>query len=112
MSIPEKPDATTKAYRRTGRAVVTVEREGRPPRRLRLSLQRYHALREWTAFCDHPWKHSGACIKSSMTAYLWSPPAMSDVTPIKGGPGNPYLSEALKAIEEPQTPRLATAEHD
>lgn len=68
MSIT--PIATVKAYRRTGRAVVTVIRSTRR-RRYVISLKRYHALREWTAFGDHPWKASGAWMKSSMEVYLW-----------------------------------------
>jgi hypothetical protein len=65
------PVATIKAYRRKGGAVVTVEREGRPPHRHCVTLKRYHALREWAAFGEHPWKTSGAWMRSSMTAYLW-----------------------------------------
>lgn len=69
-AAPE-PFATVRAYRCTGGAVVNVEREGRPTHRYRVSLRRYHALREWTAFGSHPYKASGAWLRSSMTAYLW-----------------------------------------
>ncbi len=51
--------------------MVNVEREGRPTHRYNVSLHRYHALREWTAFGSHPYKPSGAWLRSSMTAYLW-----------------------------------------
>ncbi len=64
--------ATIKAYRRTGGAVVTIERQGRPVRRYRVSLRRYHAIREWAAFGKHPWKSSGAWLNSTLTAYLHS----------------------------------------
>ena len=66
-----QPFATVRAYRRTGGAVVNVEREGRRTHRYHVSLRRYHALREWTAFGSHPYKSSGAWLRSSMTAYLW-----------------------------------------
>ena len=62
--------ATIKAYRRKGGAVVTVQREGRAPHRYRVTLTRYHALREWT-IRQHHWKTSGAYMQSSMTTCLW-----------------------------------------
>ncbi len=65
------PIATINAYRRKGGAVVTVERQGRPPRRYRISLRRYKALQEWAAFGEHPWKTSGAYMRSSMAVSLW-----------------------------------------
>jgi hypothetical protein len=67
------PVATIKAYRRKGGAIVPVERESRV-RRYQVSLQRYHALREWLAFGGHPWKTSGAYLRSSVTASLWGQP--------------------------------------
>lgn len=70
-ALVAQPFATVRSYRRTGGAVVNIEREGRPTRRYRVSLRRYHALREWTAFGSHPYKTSGAWLRSSMTAYLW-----------------------------------------
>jgi hypothetical protein len=54
------PIATIKAYRRTGFAAVTVERQGRPARRYRVSLRRYKALSRWAAFGQRTWKASGA----------------------------------------------------
>ena len=66
----EAPVASIKAYRRTGGAVVSVEREGRAPRRYRVSLRRYGALREWTL--RRPMGASGSWLKSSMTANLWA----------------------------------------
>jgi hypothetical protein len=64
------PVATIKAYRRTGSAVVTIQRNGRPPHRYRVSLRRYHALREWALRC-HRWRTSGAWMRNSMTVSLW-----------------------------------------
>ena len=54
--------------------MVTIEREGRPKHRFRISLGRYRALREWT------WRRpslrtSGAWLRSSMTVYLWRVPS-------------------------------------
>jgi len=69
---PTIPVATIRAYRRTGGAVVTVQRKGRPPHRYHVSLRRYHALRQWTAFGSHPWRSSGAWLHSSLTAHLWA----------------------------------------
>lgn len=65
------PVATIRAYRKTGGAVITVERQGRPPHRYRVSLRRYHALREWT-IRQHEWKTSGAYMRSSMAVSLWT----------------------------------------
>ena len=42
------PLASIRAYRRTGCAIVTIERAGRAPHRHRISLRRYASLREWT----------------------------------------------------------------
>lgn len=61
--------ATVKAYRKAGRAVVTVIR-GEHKRRYVVSLKRYHALREWT-LCQRQWKSSGSWLRGSLTAYLW-----------------------------------------
>ena len=66
------PVATIRAYRKTGGAVVSVERPGAPKLRYQVSLKRYHALRQWTAFGSHPWRSSGAWLRSSMTARLWA----------------------------------------
>ncbi len=67
------PAATIKAYRRSGGAVVTTERPGRPKHRHCVSLKRYSAFREWTMFGSHPWRWSGGVGSSSMTASLWEP---------------------------------------
>ena len=75
MSSAAAPLATIRAYRRTGGAIITIERQGRPPHRYGVTLRRYHALREWTASGSDPWKTSGAWLKSSMTASLWEPKA-------------------------------------
>ena len=70
-SLATIPVAILKAYRRKGGAVVTVERAGRSTHRYRVSLRRYHALCEWLASGEHPWKTSGAWLRSSVTVSLW-----------------------------------------
>ncbi len=66
------PLALIKAYRRTGGAVVTIERAGRAPHRHRISLRRYAALREWTITrAARRWRTSGALLRSSITVCLW-----------------------------------------
>lgn len=65
------PVATIRAYRRKGGAVVTIERPDRSARRYRITLRRYHALREWLISGGHPWKTSGAWLRSSVTVSLW-----------------------------------------
>ena len=64
--------ATIRAYRKAGGAVVTVERPDRPPHRCSVTLKRYRPLREWVAFGTYPWKSSGAWLKSSLNACLWT----------------------------------------
>lgn len=66
------PIATIRAYRRTGGAIVTVDCPGRPLHRYKVSLRRYHALREWAGSDRHPWHGSGAWLRNSMTACLWA----------------------------------------
>ena len=66
------PLATIRAYRRTGGAVVAVERAGRAPHRHRVSLRRYAALREWTITrAARRWRTSGAWLRSSIVVSLW-----------------------------------------
>jgi hypothetical protein len=67
------PAATIKSYRRTGGAVVTVERQGRSPHRYQVSLRRYHSLREWAVvrWAGTPGT-SGAWLRSSFTVSLWT----------------------------------------
>lgn len=67
---PRKPLATVKAYQRT--AIVTVKRQDRPLHRYRVSLKRYHILREWAALGGHRWRTSGAWMRSSFVASLWA----------------------------------------
>lgn len=67
----EQPCITIKAYRVKGGAVVNVVRGSCEPRRYRVSLKRYAALREWTAFGRHHWRASGAWLRTSMTVYFW-----------------------------------------
>jgi hypothetical protein len=76
------PAATIKAYRRKGGAVVTVTRPGRPVHRYRVTLRRYHALRQWIAFGKHPWKSSGAWLHSSLNACLWANSTVSAYTEV------------------------------
>jgi hypothetical protein len=56
--------ATVKGYRRTGGAVVTVERNGRS-RRYRISLKRWHALRD-KLNVGLPWMCYGAWLRGSL----------------------------------------------
>ena len=66
------PLASIKAYRKTGCAIVTVERAGRTPHRHRISLCRYAALREWTITrAARLWRTSGCSDRSSFTVSLW-----------------------------------------
>lgn len=66
------PLASIRASRRTGHAIVTVERAGRAPHRHRVSLRRYAALREWTLTgAARHWKTSGAWLRSSIAVSLW-----------------------------------------
>lgn len=63
MSVPL---INIKAYRCTGGAVVTVSRPGEQKRRFRVSLRRYHALRDWVITHGA----GGAFLRSSMDAYI------------------------------------------
>ena len=68
------PLASIRAYRRTGCAVVIVERGGRAPHRHHVSLRRYARLREWTLTrAARRWKTSGAWLRSSIAVSLWVP---------------------------------------
>lgn len=66
------PVAIVKAYKRKGRAIVTVKRQNRTPRRYCVSLRRYRALREWTP-SNAMEQTSGAWLRSSMTVFLRKP---------------------------------------
>ncbi len=66
------PLAAIRAYRKTGCAVVTIERAGRAPHRHRLSLRRYAALREWTITrAPRRWCTSGWWGHRSIAVSLW-----------------------------------------
>jgi hypothetical protein len=66
------PLATIRAYRRTGCAIVTVERAGRSHHRHRVSLRRYALLREWTITrAARRWRTSGWWGRSSIAVSLW-----------------------------------------
>ncbi len=65
--------ASIRAYRKTGGAIVTIERRGRTSRRHRISLRRYAALREWTVTrAPRHWCTSGWWGRSSISVSLWS----------------------------------------
>ena len=66
------PLASIRAYRKTGCAVVTIERAGRAPHRHRVSLRRYALLRKWTITrAAHRRRTSGAWLRGSLTVSLW-----------------------------------------
>ena len=66
------PFATIRAYRRTGCAIVTVERAGRAPHRHRISVRRYARLREWAITrATRRWRTSGWWGRSSIAVSLW-----------------------------------------
>ena len=69
------PFAVIRAYRRTGCAVVTVERAGRTPHRHRVSLRRYGALRVWTITpitrAPRRWRTTGSWARRSIAVSLW-----------------------------------------
>ena len=67
------PVATLAGYRSAGHAIVTVQRQGRPLRRYRVSLKRYRCIGEWLQFGEHHWLTSGAWLRNSMTVTLWEP---------------------------------------
>lgn len=92
MSAPDitdpEPVASIRASRRTGHAVVTVTRGGRTCRYV-VSLRRYRALREWTVAGAHPWRSSGAWLRSGLRVYLWTRPG--DGTSRESGAGGHVL---------------------
>ena len=66
------PLASIRACRRTGCALVTIERTGHAPHRHRISLRRYAALREWTHHrAPRLWRTSGFWDRSSLVLSLW-----------------------------------------
>lgn len=68
------PLASIRAYRRTGHAIVTVERQGRAPHRHRVSLRRYSLPRQWTITgALRHWNISGRWWRSSIAVSLWVP---------------------------------------
>ena len=69
----QNPMAVIRAYRKTGCAIVIVERALRTPHRHRVSLRRYAALREWTITrAARRWRTSGCSDRSSFVLSLWS----------------------------------------
>ena len=67
------PFASIKAYRKTGGAIVIVERALRTPHRHRVSLRRHASLREWTITrAARRWRTSGYSDRSSFVLTLWS----------------------------------------
>ena len=68
-----RPLALIRAYRRTGCAIVTVERAHHTPHRHRVSLRRYTLLRAWTITrAPRRWRTSGSSDRSSFALSLWS----------------------------------------
>ena len=66
--------ASIRAYRKTGGARVTIERQGRTAHRHHISLRRYAALREWTITrAPRHWRTSGWWGHSSLAVSLWGP---------------------------------------
>ena len=66
------PLAAIRAYRKTGCAIVTVERAHRTPHRHRVSLRRYALLRAWTITrATRHWKTSGWWGRGSIAVSLW-----------------------------------------
>lgn len=71
--MSDRPHVTIKAYRKTGGAVVTIERRERAAHRHRISLRRYAALREWTITkAPRRWRTSGGWGRTSFAVSLWS----------------------------------------
>ena len=67
------PLVSIRAYRKTGGAIVIVERALRTPHRHRVSLRRYASLREWTITrAARRWRTSGYSDRSSFVLTLWS----------------------------------------
>ena len=67
------PLVSIRAYRKTGGAIVIVERARRAPRRHRISLRRYASLRAWTHHrAPRLWHRSGYSDRSSFVLTLWS----------------------------------------
>ncbi len=67
-----QPVASIRAYRKTGGAVVTIERAGRALHRHRVSLRRYARLRKWTITrAPHHWCTSGWWGRGSIAVSLW-----------------------------------------
>ena len=68
----QTPLAIIRAYRETGRAIVTIERARRTPRRHRVSLRRYALLRAWTITrAVRIWRTGGYSDRSSFAVSLW-----------------------------------------
>ena len=71
--LARTPLAVIRAYRKTGYAIVTVERAQRTPHRHRVSLRRYALLRAWTVTrAARLWRTGGCSDRSSFTVSLWS----------------------------------------
>lgn len=71
--LAQKPLAVIRTYRKTGYAIVIVERAGRTPHRHRVSLRRYALLRAWTiSRAARLWRTSGSSDRSSFALSLWS----------------------------------------
>ena len=68
-----RPLAVIRAYRKSGCAIVTVQRAQRTPHRHRVSLRRYALLRAWTVTrAARLWRTGGCSDRSSFAVSLWS----------------------------------------
>lgn len=73
ISTAHAPLSVIRAFRKTGCAIVTVERAARAPHRHRVSLRRYALLRAWTHHrAPRLWHTSGFWDRSSFVLFLWS----------------------------------------
>ncbi len=67
-----EPLAHVRAGRRTGHAVITIERNGRTQRH-KVSLKRYRAFFWWT-IRRCPWKCSGSWARHGIDITIWNRP--------------------------------------
>jgi hypothetical protein len=73
VGSPTTPIAAIYAYRKTSRAVVTIVRLGRSPRRYWVGLKRSHVTLQWVLCGKHSCKTSGALfLRGSFDASLWT----------------------------------------
>lgn len=73
------PVATIRGYRRTGHAIVTVERQGQTANRHKVCLRRYHALRKWLSLHERG-PTSGVWTRSGFSVSFWPQEPAKEVT--------------------------------